>query len=709
MGDYMKKKVIIVVTILLIIGIAVTLGLIFNREQKKIGKGAEDTEKKVQDIPEISAYYGQEKICDIDGYTMIMEEQLIRDTIIPVATSRRVPLEIITNSNKIESISYEIESTDDNRLIDNGSITDWTEEDGVISFEYIASAIMEPGTEYFFKLTLVTDSYENVYYYTRIMVTDQEFVEDQIAFAKDFSNRTFDESKASKLAVYLEPDTTLANDNLGQVTIKSSYSMLIWSTLKPEKEGDTTITAKEFCIKDTGEAGTYTMTYKMKATNGQEVEETYIVTETITVWTYAGEQYVLAYDRELNQIWEATDNNIGNSFIDLGIQNITSIEHVESDNQQFIAYAINGDVYVMDVLNKKITPVYKLEAENGRQLDRTRAKVIKVDDQGNVDYMIYGYSPSGEHIGKNGISIMEYDKEKNASTEDAFIPCTVPAGVLDTQLSRLCFVGDGTLYIMLEDTIYYTNLKTKEWGTLMSNLETGSLAISEDGTTIAYNTNGKAYDSESITIVDLSNGKKSTIEAGEGNCIAVCGYTGTNLVYGLSKASDVGKYDFFPMNELEIVDKELNVIKSYSKKNVYITDVEITDTIINIKRWKKGQSIGDDQLLDNTEDKTVVATSSYYLDSTKQKELAISFTNNLDASLELTIETQGEVTFDNGVEVNGQFESSDETKFYVYGYGKIQGIYTDQNQATKAARDVYGLVTNENGHKIWVFEENYNE
>lgn len=705
----MKKKTIIVIAILLIIGIAVMAALAFNKNQNSVAEKEKTKATESAKIPTVSAYYGDEKIGEMNGYTMEMSEQYVRDLIVPIAPTRQMPIKIKANGNKIEHMSYEIKSTDDDRLIDSGVIEKWTEKGDKLSFTYEASAIMKPGTEYFLVLTVSTKQSKNIKYYTRAMVTDQEFVKKQIEFAKNFSDATFDDTKASKLANYIEPDLNLANDNLGQVTIQSSYAMLIWKTLKPEKIDDTQVSAKEFCIKDTGEAGTYTMTYQIKSTNAQNIEEIYNVAETITVWTCAGKQYVLAYEREVNQVWEANKNNVGNAFIDLGIQNITKMDHVESDNGQYIAFAINGDVYLMDIKKKEVTPLFLLDAKSSKGLSETRAKVIKVDDKGNVAYMIYGYSPAEQHVGKNGISIMQYHKEAKETVEEAFIPCTVPAALLQEQLSQLCYVGDGALYIMLDNTVYYVNLKTKEWGTLVANLEPGSYAVNESRTVIAYNTSANEDDSDSITVVDLTDGKKSTISAGEGEKITVYGYTGSNLVYGIrGTKSPKGKYNFFPVYKLEIVDENLDEIKSYSKDNVYITDVEITDNIINIKRWKNGKAIEDDLLLENTVDKVVVADSSYYNDDIKLKELALAFTNNLDASIDLTVEKQGKVTFDSNVEVNSKFETPKDIHYYVYGYGKLQDIFADKNQAMKKAREVYGLVTDENGHKIWTFEENYN-
>lgn len=702
----MKKKTIIAAVIVLAIGIAVVPALIYNRD-KQDDTTKETVETSAVKVPEMSFYYGKENVCVVKGYTMDMDRKRIRDSIVPVSSKRRVPVEIEKNKNKIKNISYEITGKEEDSLIDSGEIASWDEKGDKLSFSYTVSAIMKPGTEYFLKFYIKTDKNEEINYYTRVMVEDSDFVAAQIDFAKKFSESTFNSAGEVKIAEYLEPDAELLNDSLGQVTLNSSYSMVKWNLLNPKKEGDVGITAKEFCIKDTGEAGTYTMDYQIKAVNAQNIEETYNVYETITVWTCAGRQYVLAYDREVNQVWKADKNNIGNSFIDFGIQNMSEIKHVESENGQYIAYEINGDVYLMDVLKKEITPIYKMGAESSKTLSETKVRVIGVDDAGNTDYVIYGYSTTKTHAGKNGIFIMEYSKSENVSVEAAFIPCTVPAEILETQLSELCYIGDGTLYIMLEKTVYYVNLKTKEWGVLAANLEPGSYAVNEPGTIIAYNTDGSSGGSESITIVDFTTGRKDVIQPEAGNKITVCGYTGTNLVYGEGNDTD-SRYDFFPIEKLEIVDAKLEKIKTYKQKNIYISSVEITDTIINMQRWKNGKQIAEDHLLDNTEAKKVTAASSYYIDDKKQKELALSFTNNLDSSIDLVVKKKGKVTFDNKAEVNSKFEKSENANYYVYGYGKLQKICENKNTAIKIARDVCGLITDEAGQKIWTFEENYN-
>ena len=82
----------------------------------------------------------------------------------------------------------------------------------------------------------------------------------------------------------------------------------------------------------------------------------------------------LAYDREVNQIWTADKNNVGGSFIDLGIQKKETKAILLDSNQQFMAFQVNGDVYVMDLNERKIKQVYNLNAKNAEQLNNTKAR-----------------------------------------------------------------------------------------------------------------------------------------------------------------------------------------------------------------------------------------------------------------------------------------------------------------------------------------------
>ena len=97
------------------------------------------------------------------------------------------------------------------------------------------------------------------------------------------------------------------------------------------------------------------------------------------------------------------------------------------------------------------------------------------------------------------------------------------------------------------------------------------------------------------------------------------------------------------------------------------------------------------------------------MDDIKMQELAIAFTNNLDSNTALKINKPATVTFSSNVEVlNADIYKNIEGKFFVYSYGRLQGIYNDKKSAINAGKENFGVIVNDKGSKIWTFEDNYN-
>ena len=119
--------------------------------------------------------------------------------------------------------------------------------------------------------------------------------------------------------------------------------------------------------------------------------------------------------------------------------------------------------------------------------------------------------------------------------------------------------------------------------------------------------------------------------------------------------------------------------------------------------------IGEEQILNTTEEQQAIAKSSYYMDDVKMQELALSFTNKLDANTALTINKKYTTVFDPKTEVKATFKNSNNDKYYVYAYGKLEGIYQTKKEAEKVANENFGLITNTDGTKIWTFEDYYNK
>lgn len=702
----MKKKIFAISILLMGMVLAVVATLFVNKQMNKSKKQEKKTEVEVTaQLPKVRVYYGEDSVGSLSGYTMKMKTERLRDNLAVVkADDRKLYMDMSSEGVYINSASYEVKTNNGKRLIDSGDISEITEGVCNSSFYIDISAILENNMEYLIIVTLNTEEFGEIYYYSRLMVVADEFLSAQITFAKDFSNSTMDDTKASGLVIYMEPDSTLLNNNLGMISLKNSYDLITWGNLASEKITDTEIELKEVYVKDTGFSGTYQMKYQIQAEGNNEIIETYDIVETITVWTFAERQYVLAYERTMEQVWEANENNIRNSFIDLGIQIETEADYVENVEGSYIAYTVNGQLWIVDITEHKLTKIYEIENKDG---DATKILLSSVDEEGNVDYIVCGYQTSVAHRGMNGISVCRYNYDDNYSTERIFVPQNEPASILSSQIEKLCYMNDEVLYLAIEDVVYYVNLITKENGKLTENLQDGNYAINEDKNTIAYHTEGGLYDSDSITVSNLSDNTNSIIEAGIGNKIKICGYAGNHLVYGIAPESEIyiekGQMN---MSTVKVLNEKLEELVSYGKEKVFVTNVEITDSIINLKRTKNGKELADDQLIDNTEKKEVLVTSSYYDDTKKYRELAIALEINIGAVNEVILEqATGKNVYTQLVDIVDEKEGRD--LYYVYACGALREISDNRQLAEQIAKGCDGLVVNSMGEKVWTFEENY--
>ena len=239
----------IIVTAIIVIFIAIVVVGILTRCSGPSDKGGDESSSAVtESVPKMMATYGNTKTGNIYGYTNALQENVERNTMVIIKPDRRTTFKVNENGDTIRSIKYEIKSTDDDRLVDHGKIKEMKGSGKNASFDFKANAIMQAGVEYRIKFIVTTDK-QAIYYYARAIIANKEFVDNQIAFAKRFSDRTFEETERSDLMNYLETDPSVqSNDNLGKVTINSSYTMLLWSTLAAEKSRNTTCGKLSRCL-----------------------------------------------------------------------------------------------------------------------------------------------------------------------------------------------------------------------------------------------------------------------------------------------------------------------------------------------------------------------------------------------------------------------------------------------------------------------------
>ena len=119
-------------------------------------------------LPTVSLKENGTEINELYGYTQEMDGTGVRDAIAPLGEDLTLPVIIKAYQSQIEAISYQVRTMDMERLMEEGSVESFFQQDGEVNVEFQFENILEEGSEYILILTLQCDG-RDVYYYTRII------------------------------------------------------------------------------------------------------------------------------------------------------------------------------------------------------------------------------------------------------------------------------------------------------------------------------------------------------------------------------------------------------------------------------------------------------------------------------------------------------------------------------------------------------------
>ena len=647
----------------------------------------------------------------LHGFTQEINQALINDNLTPVAKTRQLPIIIHNYGAEVQELTYKIRNLSDNGLIENTKVTELVNNGETITATLNIKNLIDDNTQYALEIILETSTHEEIHYYTRIITGEDYSIDDKFAFVEDFNACTFNQDRLSEIQKYIETSSAGNNNNFGKVNINSTLSQIGWGDMGPYVESQLIPVIKEIS-KD---VAVITFDYKIGAINEYESYDSYNVYEYYRIRQTTSGFYLLNYEREANQIFDGKNDLLSTAKINLGIQSGTTAEF-NSDEKGTYSYFVNeGSLWCYNIDTNMYTRVFSFNADETdgirENYNQHGIKILNVSNDGNCDFIVYGYMNRGEHEGESGVSLCKYSYEDNIVEERLYIPMDKPYDILSQNVGRIAYLADeNTFYILMDDTLYSIDIVSKEVMTVVSGLVDGTYAVSENGDAIAYSMNGRLYSTDSIRIFNMSTDSEKIIKADDNEYIRCLGYINGDFVYGIADKADILiKEDgsrTFAMYRLEIMDSDYNVIKEYEQPGVYVSDASVSDMRINLTRVVKSgdddyESTSIDQLINKDENKQEdgLTLETIVTDNRKQ-ELAIKLMKALPAG-SVEFRTSSEVSYKDNALLELDNDFAGDGRYYVYGYGRFQDSTTQISKAIILANDTYGSVNDYNANTIW--------
>ncbi len=659
-------------------------------------------------LPVVYINIADNYVNEMHGYMEKMDVGTMKGPITPIGDNRKVTFVVEKYGKNISSLSLEVRSLDGERLIEDTPIVNYRDLTNELQTTVSLKDLIEEGKEYNVTLILELSDGRNVYYYTRVVQNEEADAADKIGFVLDFNSKTFSKADIKDLSAYLEPSREGDNTDFGNVNIHSNSNQISWGDMEPYPESQKRITLYEIGK----EMASIQLKYQVLTRIDGETRH-FNVTEFYRIRKGTERYHLISFDRKMSEIFVMGDNVVEETGMNLGIQE-DPLEIVQCEGGDVIAFTNGGRLYSYNIAENKLARIFAFyddsEDDIRHQYQSNNIKILNVEENGNVSFIVYGYMNRGTHEGRVGVELCYYNSLVNTIEEQVFVPYSKSYEILKCDIEKLSYFNTmGDFFLYMDGAIYNISTEKMNYKEEASNLYTDTFFVSESGNYVAWQEKeNESRLSDRLMLMNLDTEEITVIGAGSERYIRPIGFMKEDLIYGICEENDVAKSIYgdtiTPMYEVIIRDESGSILKEYSQENIYITEGTIEDNQITLKRTEKDPETGlyhdieDDHITNNEEvaegkNTVVVSTSEIF-----KKVYGISLKSEVD-SRSLKLLTPKEVVYEGGREL--ELKTADDNRFIVYGDGESVGIYDNPADAVAKAYDIRGIVNDMKGNTLY--------
>jgi len=664
-------------------------------------------------LPLVSIKVGEDTINLLHGYSSNLDANKVRDTVIPLESDKVFEVLIDEKGYNIKKLNYEIREFAQNSLIESDSVSVFDKKGEQKSARIKLKADLKQGKEYAAKITLVTSESKKIYYYQRIKTSDKFYLNEKLSYVLNFHEAIKDKKTGESIIRYLEPKRDADNSSLAYVNIHSSFELITWGKIKPVFLTQVIPSVREI-NRDTA---SIELKYVIEAEIAGKTEK-YFVTEFYRIRYTPDRMYLLNYERYMESMFDVSLASISKNELKLGITSIFELPYIASADNRKIAFVRDRQLWFYDLDNNEMTRVFSFRQENTDFLrdtfDQHDIRLINMDAEGNMYFLVYGYMNRGQYEGRVGLLLYRYIRLENRIEEKVYIPVDEPYQTMKENIGDLLYVNARDEFVFhINNTIYSYSFITKKLNVLASGIGKKKLVFLKDLNTAVWQENMDAASSNNIYIMDLESGNIDSIKAPSGYGIILLDNIENNIIYGYVRkdyiTTMVDGYVIEPISTLEIAGRDKKVLKSYSAGDYFISEIVVNDNIIELKRvepvHEEGtiffRSVDDDSIMSRKKEKKSVIG----LSSRVTEQALTEYYMTLPSGFEMKEIPKSQTTVNTVIAEDPTLRLPEQEKsqilYYPYTVTGVNGAHKEAADAILLAKEGLGVVMDSDNRLIW--------
>lgn len=658
-------------------------------------------------LPEVMVQFGDVLTNRMYGYRQPMEADFVRDSVTPLDTAKKLTLVVNPYDTKVRNLSYEIRTSDGSKVMENRTIKSLdTGSDGYLRTEIEISSGLLMNQEYSLQITLSTN-HGDAYYYTRVVSRSATYTEQYAKFADDFVQMSLDKTQADNLAAYLETSDSASSRNFAGLNINSPLADISWGNLNPQLSK-----AGIPVIKDINETtASISIEYEISAQNENGNTEYYLVTDFYRMRYDETRIRLLDFKRSASEVFDPSLSVISNSGLLLGVRS-KDVDYLTNEDGSVTAFTQNGDIWSYVPDTGKFVEIFTFRKDTESDFRDARVehdiKLLSVENNGDVDFMVYGYMNRGAHEGYSGVGIYHYNNDQGAIEEQVFIPCTESFEFLQEDLGTLSYVNQsGQLFIMIAGNLYQINIDENTYEVLADHIDSDDFGVSVTNAHAAWKSESGDYAGQ-IEFIDFDTMERRRIVPEASQKLDLLGFMNEDLIYGIVLDGDTlpnaTGYMIDGITTFRIEGFDGTVKKEYHQDGLYVAGVTVGTTLMEFTLVQKSGDIYKGVKKDNIMNNSTAATDKTSVEQTSSSRqgVIVRLTSEDSPSSEeplilyAKVRNAGEKVVDIQVD-----KSSVEEVYYVYAGGGLDSVWTDPAKAVQRADKQTGVVLNRAQQYVW--------
>ena len=647
------------------------------------------------------------KINEMRGYVDERYSLVSNDTITMLEAERKLDLLIVNNKNSFNMLEYEIRDKTSNSLLERTKVEINDDNRDKINDETRVvlniQNLIKQNTSYLLTIKINVNR-KTAYYFANVIYRSKNKLDEAIEQTEWFTDLTFDPVTAGNydkgIVKYLETSINRDTREMHTVTLQQTFEQLTFADTKMKLMSD-----YYFSIYQAQEYS-YTIAVKYLTKSGKENKGEYFINRDEYVLRWDGKRwYYMKFTRKTEELVNLEDNpfNETNGRFYTGVTNPENITKIESENKRFFVFCKEREIYRYDSETKTMTNIYSYHIQNKKKFAEVSndfaVKIMGINDQGDVTYIVYGYNMTGLNEGNMGIGVFTYHAETNESEENIFIPIYTSYQSLKYDIERLCVYKNNRLIFKSYNKVYSIDISTAEILTLADGFEETKFAASSNSRYFAFN-NDKEGISKHINIYNIEDGKVTTIDAKEGENIEVVTFMNDDLFYGVFSDENIwkenGKIIGRPSHEIRVINAVDGKEDLFKEKDRYLYNFVNQQNVLRYNKYKREGThytyLTNDVIVNNYSSENT-DVFNYKEELTKEK-LRVGY-------FEIPMEKKENIKYEKSAGVSRKqveetaLESSnenEETIYYVYDSGNLKAKLKNLSDGVNEIRDNYGYV-----------------